>query len=129
MPSGNNARIQLEDGGANKSKEHYETVTYWYGAPAPSLVKSDEVAIGDPASEKRHAYRSPDASPVHEITSRYEWGVDTSQGEVVYPPHTDRGQPPKPPQSLRSRSMPTTLAFCCGASSTLRSPISAAKSS
>jgi hypothetical protein len=95
MPFGKNARIQLEHGGVNESKEHYETVTYWYGAPAPALVKSDELAIGDPSSEKRHRYRSPDASPVYEITSRYEWGVDTSQGEIVYPPHTDRGRTTK----------------------------------
>src|SRR6516225_3593903 len=72
MPFGRNARIQLEHGGLDESKEHYETVTYWYGAPAPSLVKTDELAIGDPAGEQRHSYRSPDASPVYEITSRYE---------------------------------------------------------
>ena len=35
MPFGRNARIQLEHGGVNESTEHYETVTYWYGLPAP----------------------------------------------------------------------------------------------
>ena len=39
MPFGKNARIQLEHGGTNESTQHYETVTYWYGLPAPSLVR------------------------------------------------------------------------------------------
>ena len=38
MPFGKNARICLEHGGTNESTEHYQTATYWYGAPAPSLV-------------------------------------------------------------------------------------------
>jgi hypothetical protein len=77
MPFGKNARIHLEHGGQNESREHYQTVTYWYGAPALALVKTDELQIGDPASERAHAYLSPQASEPYEITSRYEWGVDT----------------------------------------------------
>jgi hypothetical protein len=77
MPFGRNARITLEHGGMNDSKEHYETVTYWYGLPAASLVKTDELKVGDLASEKVHNYLSPDATKPYEITSRYEWGVDT----------------------------------------------------
>ena len=77
MPFGKNARITLEHGGENDSKEHYETVTYWYGAPAPSLVKTDELSVGDADSEKAHAYHSPQASEAYELTSRYERGVDT----------------------------------------------------
>jgi hypothetical protein len=92
MPFGKNARITLEHGGENNSKEHYETVTYWYGLPAPSLVKTDELAVGDVDSEKAHAYRSPDASEPREVTSRYEWGVDTLGGKEVFPAQTDRGR-------------------------------------
>lgn len=77
MPFGNRAEIHLEHGGRNLSKEHYKTVTYWYGLPAPSLVKTDEIDIGKEKSEKYHNYSSPDASEVQQITSRYEWGVDT----------------------------------------------------
>ncbi|HKE24289.1 MAG TPA: DUF2961 domain-containing protein [Bryobacteraceae bacterium] len=95
MPFGKNARIQLEHGGTDESIEHYETVAYWYGLPAPSLVKTDEFSVGDPDSERRHHYNSPDASPPYEITSRYEWGVDTLNGEIIYPPHTDRGRTTK----------------------------------
>ncbi len=77
MPFGKNARIHLEHGGDNESTEHYKTVTYWYGLPAPSLVKTDSLDIGDAASERAHHYHSPDASEPYEIISRYEWGVDT----------------------------------------------------
>jgi D-arabinan exo alpha-(1,3)/(1,5)-arabinofuranosidase (non-reducing end) len=92
MPFGKNARIQLEHGGENQSVEHYETVTYWYGLPAASLVKTDELVIGDDASEKRHQYSSPNASAVYEIESRYEWGVDTLEGKEIYPATMDRGR-------------------------------------
>ena len=51
-----NARIQLEHGGTNLSTEHYETVTYWYGIPAPSLVETDVLKIGNPESERGHNY-------------------------------------------------------------------------
>jgi hypothetical protein len=92
MPFGRNARIGLEHGGTNESTEHYKTVTYWYGTPSPSLAKTDELRVGDAASEKAHRYHSPAASAPYEITSRYEWGVDHIRGKEVYPAHTDRGR-------------------------------------
>jgi hypothetical protein len=99
MPFGKNARICLEHGGTNESTEHYETVTYWYGSPRPTLIKTDELQIGDERGEKDHDYHSPDASIPYEITSRYEWGVDhlkVGGKEIeIYPPHTDRGRSTK----------------------------------
>lgn len=92
MPFGRNARICLEHGGTNQSTEHYETVTYWYGLPSPSLVKTDELQLGDTASEAAHHYNSPQASEPYEITSRYEWGVDHLGDKEIYPAHTDRGR-------------------------------------
>jgi hypothetical protein len=92
MPFGRNARIQLEHGGVNESKEHYETVTYWYGLPGASLVKTDELRVGDEASERAHRYASPDASAPYEITSRYEIGPDQVQGREIFPAETDRGR-------------------------------------
>jgi hypothetical protein len=77
MPFGNRAVIRMEHGGENQSHEHYEAVTYWYGLPAPSLVKTDELDVGQEWSEQAHAYNSPQASPVQWINSRYEWGVDS----------------------------------------------------
>jgi D-arabinan exo alpha-(1,3)/(1,5)-arabinofuranosidase (non-reducing end) len=95
MPFGKNARIQLEHGGNDESTEHYESVTYWYGLPAASLIKTDELAVGDLASERRHHYESPDASPVYELRSRYEWGPDAVAGREIYPTSTDRGRTTK----------------------------------
>jgi hypothetical protein len=92
MPFGRNALIRLEHGGTNESVEHYETVTYWYGLPAASLLRTDELAIGDEASERAHRYVSPGATAPYEITSRYEWGPDTLKGIEVFPAHTDRGR-------------------------------------
>jgi len=92
MPFGKNARITLEHGGTNESTERYESVTYWYGIPSPSLVLSDTLQVGDPASENAHGYHAPLTSPSYELTSRYEWGVDTIRGREVFPPHTDRGR-------------------------------------
>jgi hypothetical protein len=92
MPFGRNAVIRLEHGGQNESTEHYQTVTYWYGINRPSLVKTDELKIGDAASEGAHQYSSPAASAPYEITSRYEWGVDTLKGKEIYPAHTDSGR-------------------------------------
>jgi hypothetical protein len=100
MPFGKSARIQLEHGGTNESTEHYETVTYWYGTPSPTLVQTDELRLGDEASEAAHHYLSPDASEPYTLTSRYEWGVDHLHGKEIYPAQTDRG-----------RSMKGTSAF------------------
>src|SRR5262249_298506 len=74
MPFGKNAVIQLEHGGINQSTEHYETLAYWYGIPAASMVQTDELMVGDEASEQAHKYVSPDASKPYELESRYELG-------------------------------------------------------
>jgi D-arabinan exo alpha-(1,3)/(1,5)-arabinofuranosidase (non-reducing end) len=95
MPFGKNAVIRLEHGGENASTEHYETVTYWYGANKPTLIKTDELKIGDSGSEDAHKYKSPDASEPYEITSRYELGVDKIGTQVVYEAHSDRGRKTK----------------------------------
>src|SRR5207253_6240267 len=76
------------------------TVAYWYGAPAASLVKTDELKIGNTSSEHDHQYVSPGSSKLYEITSRYEWGPDTyarDRGKIIYP------------QEFRSRSQPESL--------------------
>lgn len=114
MPFGRRAIIQFEHGGENLSSEHYETLAYWYGLPAASLIKTDEIDIGNTESEKSHFYYSPNASNVQSITSRYELGIDTFPaqpwaipgtkdtvkpigyeqliGKEVYPAHTMDGR-------------------------------------
>ncbi len=109
MPFGKNAVIRLEHGGINESKEHYETVTYWYGLPAPSLIKTDELAIGDERSERDHRYVSPDASKPYDLTSRYEWGPDTAEGKEIYPATTDRGRTTKTTSEFTLKTDPKNL--------------------
>ncbi|MCH5376609.1 MAG: DUF2961 domain-containing protein, partial [Planctomycetes bacterium] len=87
MPFGRRAVIRLEHGGENQSTEHYQSVTYWYGLPAPSLILTDELNVGHSESEQAHEYTSPDASEPYELTSRYELGLDR-----IYPPHTEIGR-------------------------------------
>lgn len=89
MPFGKNARIQLEHGGLNQSTEHYESVAYWYGAPAASVILTDTIKVGNEESERAHHYRSPDASAPYAIVSRYELGPDLylvdAERRVLYP--------------------------------------------
>ena len=92
MPFGKNAVIRLEHGGNNESTEHYQTVTYWYGRRGASLVKTDELKIGDNSSEAAHHYTSPQASEPYEITSRYEWGPDSDGKTEFFPTQTDQGR-------------------------------------
>lgn len=110
MPFGKRARIHLEHGGENLHSEHYETVTYWYGLPGMSVIKTDELDIGSAESERAHAYHSPDASKPYALSSRYElgidkfplrvWGMDASKmagydnlrGKDIYPAHKEDGR-------------------------------------
>lgn len=109
MPFGKNAVIRLEHGGTNESTEHYETVTYWYGLPSPSLVQTDVLQIGDAASEKRHRYSSPQASASYMITSRYEWGTDTLGDREIFPAETDRGRTTKGTSEFQMRLRPENV--------------------
>jgi len=94
MPFGKRAQIIFEHGGENLSEEHYETVTYWYGLPAATLLKTDEIDIGSEDSEKTHAYYAPKASAIQHIESRYELGIDTFPAQPwVIPGRTDTVKP------------------------------------
>ncbi len=110
MPFGKRAVIRFEHGEENLSTEHYEAVTYWYGLPGATLVKTDAIDVGNPESERAHDYKSPDASEVETILSRYEWGIDTFPertwgmnpdqlagykekiGKEVFPAHEETGR-------------------------------------
>jgi hypothetical protein len=114
MPFGRNAVIRLEHGGQNESNEHYQTLTYWYGAPKASLIKTDELKIGDPSSESAHRYLSPDASEPYVISSRYEWGVDSiddrSGGKTIaIPEQSDRGRRMKGTSEFTLKLTPRNL--------------------
>jgi len=102
MPFGRRAVIRLEHGGNNHRQEHYQTVTYWYGAPFATLVQTDTLDVGDEASESEHHYESPDATAPEEIVSRFEWGVDhvtvkdektgKKKSKEVFPAQTKTGR-------------------------------------
>ncbi|WP_084498246.1 DUF2961 domain-containing protein [Pedobacter sp. V48] len=110
MPFGNRAVINFEHS-ENVSQEHYESVSYWYGMPWPSLIKTDSIDVGKQDDELRHAYYSPEASEVETIRSRYEWGPDKFPsgawgldlpkriagykeliGKEIYPAHEEDGR-------------------------------------
>ena len=109
MPFGKNAVIHLEHGGANESTEHYETVAYWYGLPSPSLVETDRLQLGDAEAERAHSYSSPQASAPYTLSSRYEWGVDTVNGKVIYPQKQDTGRTTTGTSAFRLRLRPDNL--------------------
>ena len=97
IPFGRNARFTLEHGGANESSEHYETVTCWYGRQQAGLVLTDELDVGNAASEAVHSYTSPDATSPEKLESRHEVGVDhvpaKGGGQVeIVPKTTDDGR-------------------------------------
>jgi hypothetical protein len=95
MPFGKNALICLEHGGTDESEEHYQSVTYWYGLPSPSLVRTDSFKVGDLSDERAHRYVSPEASAPYAIMSRYELGVDHVAGpgsREVFPAEADFGR-------------------------------------
>lgn len=92
MPFGRRAVIRFEHGGTNDRDEHYQSVTFWYGAPFATLELTDTLDVGDRASEAAHRYRSPDAGDAYELTSRYEWGPDKVKDVEVFPAQTKIGR-------------------------------------
>ncbi len=86
FPFGKRAVIGLEHGGQNTSDEHYEGVTYWYGAPSATLKLTDELNVCNTLDQEAHNYSSPSAESPYELVSRYEWGPDKDYRDV-YSPH------------------------------------------
>lgn len=109
MPFGRNALIRLEHGGLDDSSEHYETIAYWYGLPAASLIRTDELDVGSAGSEADHQYVSPEASAPYELTSRYEWGPDMLDGREIYPAQTLRGRTTRTGSEFTLRIDPANL--------------------
>jgi D-arabinan exo alpha-(1,3)/(1,5)-arabinofuranosidase (non-reducing end) len=109
MPFGKNALIRLEHGGRDESKEHYQTVTYWYGIHHASLVQTDELKIGEPGSEQSHQYLSPEAGAPYSLTSRYELGVDHLNGREIYPAQTDVGRSTRGTSEFNLKLRPDNL--------------------
>ncbi len=93
MPFGRRARLQLEHGGENESKEHYRSVVYWYGRPSACLVLADTIDVGNVDDELRHRWTAEGASDVRTITSRFELGIDhLADGTELIPTTTEDGR-------------------------------------
>jgi hypothetical protein len=92
MPFGRRARLQLEHGGENESVEHYRSVAYWYGRPEACLALADELDVGDPASERAHAYVAIGATEPEVVSSQYDLGPDPPPPAPPLPTVTDSGR-------------------------------------
>jgi len=91
FPFCKNAKINLEHGGANFSREHYEGVVYWYGIDSPAFVMTDTLNVCDEGDIKKHNYVSKTASKPYELTSRYELGRDSwHDSQMFQPPQEDK---------------------------------------
>lgn len=55
IPFSSRLHLAIEHGGENDVPAEMSSVVYWYGAPAATLVASDHIDVGDPASEATHA--------------------------------------------------------------------------
>ena len=73
-----------------------------------SLIETDGLRVGDAATSSSR-YSSPQASPPYTISSRYEWGVDTLNGKVIYPEEQDLGRTTKGTSEFRLRLRPDNL--------------------
>ncbi len=92
MPFGRNARITFEHGGHSNIQEHYQSVTFWYGRRGSFLRQTDSLDVGNPADERKHAYQSPQAGDIQELSSRFEWGVDQLDGQELFGETSDQGR-------------------------------------
>jgi D-arabinan exo alpha-(1,3)/(1,5)-arabinofuranosidase (non-reducing end) len=78
-------RLGIEHGSNNAgATEHHSSVSYIYERSAPMLVFSDEVNIGDAASEAAHGYSATEAQVTGTIDSFFG-------GEDDQTPFSDRG--------------------------------------
>ena len=90
FPFGKNAQINLEHGGENEWDEHYSGVVYWYGIDQPTLVLTDSFSTCVPDEAMAHSYNSSTESEPYELDSRYEWGIDSHDGDVYFSTQKDR---------------------------------------
>lgn len=65
-------RLGLEHGDINNIQGNYSSVAYYYQVAVSMLLQTDEIDVGDPASEAAHAYSCDSASPPAVLYMRYE---------------------------------------------------------
>jgi hypothetical protein len=63
-PFRNGLSMTVEGGAGDESgADRRSGILFWYGEPDPAMVGTDALAIGDPESEKAHAYKAPGSTP------------------------------------------------------------------
>jgi hypothetical protein len=78
---------QIETGPLDNVAAHYRTTAFYYGRPEDAMVLSDELEVGDAASESAHAYEISGASQPSTCACLYEGPVNsfglTDSGRVI----------------------------------------------
>jgi hypothetical protein len=75
-PFRNSLSMTVEGGAGDESgADRRSGILFWYGEPDPAMVGTDAIAIGDPDSEKAHAYTAP-GSKAWQLTSMLEGEFD-----------------------------------------------------
>jgi len=69
IPFNRRAIVRWEHGGVDTSTESYRAAVFWYGTPAQTAVRSEDLRVGDATSRSRHAYRSPQGHSYRLIAS------------------------------------------------------------
>jgi hypothetical protein len=72
VPFHADASFGIEHGGADDVPATYSSTTFWYGQGAPAATETDRLTVGDPDSERAHAYTATDPGPVVTRTGTYE---------------------------------------------------------
>ena len=77
----------IEHGHTNNIPGNYSSVTFYYGKPEPGMKLSDELNVGDPNSERTHAYCPENGSNLFHLNGVYEgdydWETVSDMGRVV----------------------------------------------
>lgn len=77
----------IEHGHTNNIPGNYSSVAFYYGKPETGMKLSDELNVGDPASERAHDYSIANGSSLFHLNSVYEgdndWKTVSDMGRVV----------------------------------------------
>ncbi|MBI4243874.1 MAG: DUF2961 domain-containing protein [Planctomycetes bacterium] len=77
----NSIRVSLEHGPANDVAARYTTAGFFYVKDSPGLILSDELDVGNPASESAHQYTAIGETILTTLSSRYQGDESLRQFE------------------------------------------------
>ncbi len=72
VPYGSNITFGIEHGETDNIPATYSSTAYYYGRATASVHQTDQLTVGDPASESAHHYTSTDPGSVTSLTETYE---------------------------------------------------------